>query len=130
MESEFLDAIEGLRATAASPSAYEVVEALDRHGREEGELLERYRRFVDESESPAVRYLVRLVLEDEERHHRVLEDLANTIAWAFRCPCTTGSWSRWGVPPPWTYRCRLATSRRASKSRKPRSQIGRASCRE
>jgi bacterioferritin (cytochrome b1) len=81
MESEFLDAIEGLRATAASPSAYEVVEALDRHGREEGELLERYRRFVDQSESPAVRYLVRLILEDEERHHRLLEDLANTIAW-------------------------------------------------
>ena len=81
VETEFRDAIEGLHATAASPSAYEVVEALDRHGREEGELLERYRRFVDESESPAVRYLVRLVLEDEERHHRVLEDLANTIAW-------------------------------------------------
>src|ERR1035441_10750529 len=81
VETEFRDAIEGLHATAASPSAHEVVEALDRHGREEGELLERYKRFVDESASPAVRYLVRLVLEDEQRHHRVLEDLANTIAW-------------------------------------------------
>jgi len=81
MEAEFRDAIEGLHATGASPSTYEVVEALDRHGREEGELLERYRRFVDESESPAARYLVRLILEDEKRHHRVLEDLANTIAW-------------------------------------------------
>jgi len=83
MEAEFRDAMEGLQATAASLSVYEVVEALDRHGREEGELLERYRRFVDESESPAARYLVRLILEDEERHHRVLEDLANTIAWGF-----------------------------------------------
>src|ERR1035441_11038766 len=83
VETEFRDAIEGLHATAASPSAHEVVEALDRHGREEGELLERYKRFVDESASPAVRYLVRLILEDEERHHRVLEDLANTIAWGF-----------------------------------------------
>src|ERR1019366_8617193 len=83
MEAEFRDAMEGLQATAASLSVYEVVEALDRHGREEGELLERYRRFVDESESPAARYLVRLILEDEERHHRVLEDLANTIAWGW-----------------------------------------------
>ena len=81
VETEFRDAIEGLHATGASPSDYEVVEALDRHGREEGELLERYKRFVDESGSPAVRYLVRLILEDEKRHHRVLEDLANTIAW-------------------------------------------------
>lgn len=83
METEFRDAIEGLHATAASPSAYEVVETLDRHGREEAELLERYRRFEDESESPAVRYLVGLILEDEQRHHRVLEDLANTIAWGW-----------------------------------------------
>ena len=81
VETEFRDAIRGLDATAASPSAREVVEALDRHGREEAELLERYRRFSEESESPAVRYLVRMVLEDEQRHHRVLEDLANTIAW-------------------------------------------------
>ena len=83
METEFRDAIEGLDATAASRSAYEVVEALERHGREEAEILERYQRFGDESESPAVRYLVRLILEDEERHHRVLEDLANTIAWGW-----------------------------------------------
>ena len=79
--AEFRDAIRGLDVTRASPSAYEVVEALDQHGREEGELLERYKRFGDESELPAVRYLVRLVLEDEQRHHRVLEDLANTIGW-------------------------------------------------
>jgi len=83
METEFRDAIEGLHATRASPSEYEIVEALDRHGREEGELLERYRRFVDESESPAAQYLVKLILEDEKRHHRVLEDLANTIAWGW-----------------------------------------------
>jgi bacterioferritin (cytochrome b1) len=81
MATEFRDAIRGLHATAANHSAREVVEALDRHGREEAELLERYQRFVDESEPPAVRYLVGLIVEDEERHHRVLEDLANTIAW-------------------------------------------------
>ena len=81
MTTEFRDAIRGLHATRANHSSREVVEALDRHGREEAELLERYQRFVDESEPPAVRYLVELILEDEQRHHRVLEDLANTIAW-------------------------------------------------
>ena len=81
VETEFEDAIRGLHATGASHSAHKIVEALDRHGREEGELLERYQRFGEESESPWVRYLVKLVLEDERRHHRLLEDLANTIAW-------------------------------------------------
>jgi hypothetical protein len=83
METEFRDAIRGLHATGASESDRKVVEALDRHGREEAELLERYGRFVDESESPADRYLVRLILDDEQRHHRVLEDLANAIAWGY-----------------------------------------------
>lgn len=81
VETEFRDAIRGLHATGASHSAHQVVKALERHGREEGELLERYRRFEDESESPWVRYLVRLIMEDEQRHHRLLEGLANTIAW-------------------------------------------------
>jgi len=82
MTTEFRDAIRGLRATRADHNSTTVVEALDRHGQEEAELLERYQRFVDDSQPSAARYLVRLILEDERRHHRVLEDLANTIAWA------------------------------------------------
>ena len=82
MATAFRDAIRGLRATRADHSSNAVVEALDQHGQEEGELLERYQRFVDDDSLPAaVRYLVSLILEDEQRHHRVLEDLANTIAW-------------------------------------------------
>jgi len=77
----FERAREGLRATGASVSTYEVVEALDRHGREEAELLERYGRFIAEAKSPAARYLVQLIVDDEQRHHRILEELANTIAW-------------------------------------------------
>jgi len=77
----FENAREGLRATGASVSTYEVVEALDRHGREEGELLASYQRYTEEAASPAARYLVALILEDERRHHRVLEELATTIAW-------------------------------------------------
>jgi len=83
MATRFEKALEGLHATGASVSTHEVVEALDRHGREEAELLERYKRFIEEAESPAARYLVQLILDDEQRHHRVLGDLANTIAWGW-----------------------------------------------
>jgi bacterioferritin (cytochrome b1) len=83
MATRFEKAFEGLRTTGASVSTHEVVEALNRHGREEAELLERYQRFIDAAESPAARYLVQLILDDEKRHHRVLEELANTIAWGW-----------------------------------------------
>lgn len=81
VNATFEDALRGLYATGASHSAYEIVNALDRHGKEEGELLQRYQRFGEEPESPPwVAYLVRLIVEDEKSHHRLLEDLANTIA--------------------------------------------------
>ncbi len=81
--TRFDKAFQGLRTTGASVSTHEVVETLDRHGREEAKLLDRYQRFVEEAESPAARYLVQIILDDELRHHRVLEDLANTIAWGW-----------------------------------------------
>jgi len=81
--TRFEKAFQGLRTTGASVSTHEVVEALNRHGREEAELLQRYRRFIEEAESPGARYLVQLILDDEQRHHRVLEELANTIAWGW-----------------------------------------------
>jgi hypothetical protein len=81
--TRFEKAFQGLRTTGASISTHEVVEALNRHGLEEAELLMRYQRFVEEAESPAARYLVQLILDDEQRHHRILEDLANTIAWGW-----------------------------------------------
>ena len=63
----------GCAATGASQSAQQVVKALTDHARDEGGLLESYRRLVDDiSQPPAVRYLVNFVLDDEERHHRVL----------------------------------------------------------
>ena len=83
MATRFEKAFQGLRTTGASVSTHEVVEALNRHGREEAELLQRYRRFIEEAESPGARYLVQLILDDEQRHHRVLEELANTIAWGW-----------------------------------------------
>ncbi len=78
---EFQEAMSGLRATGASTSATEVVRVLDRHGREEGELLSRYEQFLERTDSPVSGYLIRLVLDEERRHHRMLGELANTIAW-------------------------------------------------
>lgn len=80
-KAEFEGAIAGLRATGASEYTTEVVKAIDRHGQEESELLARYERFAERPESPVAQYLVRLILDEERRHHRILEELANTIAW-------------------------------------------------
>ncbi len=81
MTATFESAMDGLRQTGASVEERELVEMLARHGREEGALLERYQRFVDEGPTPAARYLVQLILDDERKHHRLLAELANTIAW-------------------------------------------------
>jgi hypothetical protein len=59
---------------------HDVLDLLESHGTREGTLLDSYRRVVDESPpGGAVEYLVRLILEDEERHHRVLTEMANYI---------------------------------------------------
>lgn len=71
----------GLRATGASAGEQDVVDWINRHGREEAVLLEEYERIAQESPSPVVRYLVNLIVEDERRHHRVLGDIAHAIAW-------------------------------------------------
>ncbi len=75
------DAIRGLKETGASVSDRELVHLLARHEAAEGSVLARYERFVADARSPAARYLVGLIIEDERRHHRMLAELANAIAW-------------------------------------------------
>jgi rubrerythrin len=59
---------------------YEILALLESHGAREGEALDAYKRVAEESDAgPAVRYLVRLILEDEERHHQVFTEMANQI---------------------------------------------------
>ena len=81
MNDEFARALSGLREMGASPDTEELVERLARHGREEGELLAEYEELVQQAASPAVRYLVGLVMEDERRHHRTLVEIAEAAAW-------------------------------------------------
>ena len=47
----------------------------------DGELgiLEEYERLAEETDSPAFAYLARLILDDERRHHKLLNELAETI---------------------------------------------------
>lgn len=86
MEDEFESAIRGLRETGASVESRDLVELIARHGSEEGAILSRYEQLVHREPAPEIRYLVGLILEDERRHHQMLGELANTIAWG---------WSRW-----------------------------------
>ena len=77
----FERARDGLRATGASAETRELVELIANHGAEEGALLATYEELAAESPDDGVRYLVNLILEDEHRHHRLLADLSNAVAW-------------------------------------------------
>ena len=81
MDTTFETAKRGLRQTGGSVESHELVDLLTRHGSEEGALLERYQRFIHDAPTTDVRYLVQLIIEDERRHHRLLTELANAIAW-------------------------------------------------
>jgi rubrerythrin len=53
---------------------------LRNHGAREGAALEAYRRVLDESSAnEGVRYLIRLILDDEHRHHQVFAEMANAL---------------------------------------------------
>ena len=58
----------------------DIHEHVAHHGRIEGEILEEYRELLaDEDVSPAFRYLVEMLLQDEIRHHQIFDDLAETM---------------------------------------------------
>jgi len=81
MENTFDGAREGLRSTGAGQDAHELVEMLARHGEEEGAILSRYQRFAEDASAPETRYLIKLIVDDERRHHGLLVEMANAIAW-------------------------------------------------
>jgi len=58
----------------------DVYEHVSSHGRVEGDILAEYEQLAnDEAMSPAFRYLARMILDDETRHHRIFDDLATTL---------------------------------------------------
>ena len=79
----FANALEGVAAVNASVGDRELVGLLVRHGQEEGKILARYRRFATDAQSPGIRYLVDLIIADEERHHRLMAELASAVGWGW-----------------------------------------------
>lgn len=80
-EDLFGSAVRGLRESGASAEEHDLVAWLTEHGRHEGDLLERYARLAHASASSATRYLVGMIVEDERRHHRIMAEIAEAIAW-------------------------------------------------
>ena len=59
---------------------YAVLHMLETHGEREGSALASYEQVAGESSvGGAVQYLVRLILEDERRHHRLFAEMANEL---------------------------------------------------
>src|SRR2546423_13209397 len=56
-----------------------VLEMLRAHDERETAILASYRRLVEDSPDEGVRYLGRLIIEDEERHHDMIAEMANRI---------------------------------------------------
>ncbi len=67
------------RLAGASVTEQELFDSLLAHERDEREVISAYEVLASEASSETVRYLVGLILEDERRHHRILDELANTI---------------------------------------------------
>ena len=70
---------EGDRLVGASVLEQEAFDALVAHERDEQGVISAYESFAESTESAVVRFLIELIVEDERRHHEVLEQLANTI---------------------------------------------------
>ena len=68
------------RLIGASVWEQDVYDHISGHAANEGAILDEYQRLAeDEASSPAFRYLVRVILEDERRHHQLFNDLAEVL---------------------------------------------------
>ena len=57
-----------------------LLQLFEHHGEAEGEILESYREIAARSSSgEAIQFLVRLILEEEDRHHELFAKMANEI---------------------------------------------------
>lgn len=63
----------------ASVLEQELYDYVSAHIEKESGVLAEYRRLAELTEAPALAYVARLIHEDEERHHALLRDLAESI---------------------------------------------------
>lgn len=61
-----------------------LLEMLRSHGQREGAALASYQRLADESDDEGLQYLVRLIMDDEVRHHQQIADMLNDELHPFR----------------------------------------------
>lgn len=67
------------RLRGATRWAGEAAQLVDEHLAQERAVVESYERFAEKDLPELPRYLIRLVVEDEKRHHRVMAELARTL---------------------------------------------------
>jgi rubrerythrin len=70
--------------TGASTGIRDLVALLEQHGSKEGEMLAIYEELAENAGDEGVRYLISLILADERRHHQLLVEMANAMAWGTR----------------------------------------------
>lgn len=70
--------VETLRPKQIGDVDAALVKHLEQHLADEQSILGDYRRLAESDDEP-VRYIAQLILEDEERHHRVLGEMLNQI---------------------------------------------------
>jgi hypothetical protein len=83
LQEETLGAGRGFRTDAQAPDRdleYAALQLLTTHGQREGAALAAYERVAGEATADdAVTYLIGLIMDDERRHHRVFEEMANEL---------------------------------------------------
>ena len=62
----------------------ELIEMLRTHGQREGSALSSYQRLAEQSDDEGLRYLVRLIMADETRHHQQIADMLDDELHPFR----------------------------------------------
>jgi len=60
-------------------AADRLLHTLTSHDDREAEVLGAYRRLAESTDDDGVRYLVQFLIEDEERHHRIIRDMASRV---------------------------------------------------
>jgi hypothetical protein len=68
------------RIVGATEWEQAMYDLLSQHGATEGAVLAEYRRLADDPDaSAAFRYLAKMIMDDEHRHHRIFDDLAESM---------------------------------------------------
>jgi len=60
-------------------AAERLLRTLTSHDDREADMLGAYRRLANSTDDDGVRYLVQFLIEDEERHHRILGEMASRV---------------------------------------------------